>query len=169
MPDVAARVGTHPNIVVNFASTPIANDEGWWVVDDWVGERTLGDHLGKEPWPREQLPRLLLDIRQGLDALHKAFVVFRELAPSRVLMADKGGRAVLTDFELAKLLDGGPSVSSRMAGRPLPRAGSRRGNRDGPRGPVQLGATHRRSPGRSNVDSAQASEVLDSTELPKRL
>jgi serine/threonine protein kinase len=38
--------------------------------------------------------------------------VFRELAPARILIADDDGRAVLTDFELARLLDGSPSVSS---------------------------------------------------------
>jgi hypothetical protein len=110
--DVCARVGVHPHIVVNHTSTPVANDEGWWVIDDWVGETTLANHIKGEPWPLEELPRLLLEIARGLEALHQADVVFRELAPARVLMADKGGRAVLTDFELAKLLDGGPSVSS---------------------------------------------------------
>ena len=111
-PDVCARVAAHPNIVVNFSSTPIAHDEGWWVVDDWVGETTLADCLRQQPWPRDKLARLLLEIARGLEALHRADVVFRELAPARVLIADKDQRAVLTDFELAKLLDGGPSVSS---------------------------------------------------------
>lgn len=109
--DVCARVGLHPEIVVNHASTPVAQGEGWWVIDEWVGEKTLVDHLSAGPWPREKLPRLLLAIAQGLDALHKAGIVFRELAPARVLISDKDGRAVLTDFELAKLLDGSPSVS----------------------------------------------------------
>ena len=109
--DVCARVGIHSQIVVNLTSTPVTNDEGWWVIDDWVGEKTLADHLRAASLPREQLPRLLLEIARGLDALHKAGIVFRELAPSRVLISDKDGGAVLTDFELAKLLDGSPSVS----------------------------------------------------------
>ena len=109
--DVCARVGMHPHIVVNLTSTPVTNDEGWWVIDDWVGEKTLANHLRAASWPREHLPRLLLEIARGLEALHKAGIVFRELAPSRVLISDKDGGAVLTDFELAKLLDGSPSVS----------------------------------------------------------
>jgi serine/threonine protein kinase len=99
-------VGLHPHIVVNHTSTPAAQEEGWWVIDDWVGDKTLADHLETAPWPKEHLPRLLYEVACGLDALHRAKVVFRELAPARVLMADKDGRAVLTDFELAKLLDG---------------------------------------------------------------
>jgi serine/threonine protein kinase len=110
--DVCARVGVHPQIVVNLTSTPSAGDDGWWVVDDWTGEQTLADSLRYGVWSPERLPRLLLDVAQGLSALHAAEIAFRELAPARVLIADKGGRAVLTDFELAKLLDGGPSVSS---------------------------------------------------------
>lgn len=110
--DVCARVGMHPHIVVNHTSTPHPNDEGWWVIDAWVGEKTLADSLREASWPRERLPRLLLEIARGLEALHNAGIVFRELAPSRVLISDKDGGAVLTDFELAKLMDGAPSVSS---------------------------------------------------------
>ena len=51
------------------------------------------------------------EIAGGLSALHRAQIVMRELAPSRVLLAKSDGRAVLTDFELAKLLAGGPTVS----------------------------------------------------------
>jgi serine/threonine-protein kinase len=109
--DVCSRVGVQSQIVVNLTSTPVANDEGWWVIDDWVGEKSLADHLRAASWPREQLPRLLLEIARGLEALHKAGIVFRESAPSRVLISDRDGAAVLTDFELAKLLDGSPSVS----------------------------------------------------------
>jgi serine/threonine protein kinase len=110
--NVCERVKLHPHLPVNLASVPSANAEGWWVIDDWIGERTLADHLQTGPWPSDRLPRLLNEIVLGLGALHAAGVVLRELAPSRVLIADADGRAVLTDVELAKLLDGSPSVSS---------------------------------------------------------
>lgn len=110
--DVCARIGSHAHIAVNHTSTPVTNGDGWWVIDEWVGEHTLADHLQTAPWPSEKLPRLLYDVAQGLDALHGAGTILRELAPARVLISDRDGRAVLTDFELAKLLGGGPSVSS---------------------------------------------------------
>jgi serine/threonine protein kinase len=110
--DVCERVKLHPHLAVNHTSTPIANNEGWWVIDDWVGERTVADHLQTAPWPPGRLARLLHEIVFGLAALHTAGVILRELAPSRVLISDLDGRAVLTDFELAKLLDGSPTVSS---------------------------------------------------------
>jgi serine/threonine protein kinase len=117
--DVCARIKRHPHIVVNLSSTPTPGQEGWWVIDEWVGERTLADRLESAPWRQERRPRLLLEIAQGLTALHAAGVIFRELAPSRVLMADDDDRAVLTDFELAKLLDGVPSVSGEWPDDPF--------------------------------------------------
>lgn len=108
--DVCARVGVHSQLAMNHSSTPVA--DGWWVIDDWVAEQTLADHLETGTWPHEKLPRLLFEIAVGLDALHKHQIILRELAPARVLISDRDGRAVLTDFELAKLLDGSPSVSS---------------------------------------------------------
>ena len=110
--EVCARVGLHPHVAHNLTSTPAVGDAGWWVIDDWVGEQTLSDRLESCAWPPANLPRLLLDVATGLQALHTAGVIFRELAPARVLISDQDGRAVLTDFELAKLLDGSPSVSS---------------------------------------------------------
>ena len=110
--DVCARVGAHRHVALNLTSGPVSGNAGWWVIDDWVGEQTLADRLESGAWPAADLPRLLLDVATGLQALHTAGVVFRELAPARVLISDQDGRAVLTDFELAKLLDGSPSVSS---------------------------------------------------------
>lgn len=110
--EVCARVEFGQRVAHNLASTPAVGDAGWWVIDDWVGASTLADRLETGALPAADLPRLLLDVATGLQALHKAGVVFRELAPARVLIADQDGRAVLSDFELAKLLDGSPSVSS---------------------------------------------------------
>ena len=110
--EVSARVGMHPNVSHNLTSTPAVGDAGWWIIDNWVGAFTLAEKLEHDAWPAADLPRLLLDVSSGLQALHKAGVVFRELAPARVLIAEQDSRAVLTDFELAKLLDGSPSVSS---------------------------------------------------------
>jgi serine/threonine protein kinase len=110
--DVCERVKRHPHLASNLTSTPVASNEGWWVIDEWVGERTLADHLRSGLWPKERIPRVLHETALGLGALHTSGIIFRELAPSRVLISDSDGRSVLTDFELAKLLDGSPSVSS---------------------------------------------------------
>lgn len=110
--DVCHRVGQHPHLALNLVSTPAFSGDGWWVIDEWVGEKTLQSLLDNGGCPKRELPRLLHEIAIGMDALHRVEIVLREIAPSRVLLAEKDGRVVLTDFELAKLLDGSPSVSS---------------------------------------------------------
>lgn len=108
-PEVCNRIGPHPNLAETESSTPIAGEDGWWVVDRWVDAQPLSEHLASGRCPPERLPRLMLDIALGLNALHEANVVMRELAPSRILISRADSRAVLTDFELAKLLDTAPS------------------------------------------------------------
>jgi len=117
--DVCARIARHPHVALNLSSSPTSTDDGWWIVDEWVGADTLADRLESGPWPLDRLPSLLHDVAQGLAALHAVGVIFRELAPSRVLIAEQDGRAVLTDFELAKLLDGVPSVSDEWPDDPF--------------------------------------------------
>lgn len=167
--DVCARVGAHPRIVVNHGSTPVANNEGWWVIDDWVGEKTLAAHLRAGPWPREELPRLLLEIAEGLEALHKAEIVFRELAPARVLISDKEGRAVLTDFELAKLLDGSPSVSGDWPEDPF-RAPEVDGGTTTPRADLySLALVAAAAVAGSEFDPGRVVDLLGAAGMPKRL
>jgi len=110
-PVVAGRLEVDPHVAVNLCAAPAAGGEGWWVVDQWVGETALSQGSAREPLPAAALARLMREIADGLAVLHAAGIVFRELAPWRVLLAERDGRAVLTDFELAKLLDGSPTVS----------------------------------------------------------
>lgn len=167
--DVCARIGVHPRVAVNFASAPSAGGEGWWVIDHWVGDRTLAAHLCAAPWPRETLPRLVLHVAQGLDALHRAEVVFRELAPARVILSDQDGSAVLTDFELAKLLDGSPSVSGEWPEDPY-RAPEVDGGAATPQADLyslaQVAAAALSGPA---YDPGRATEILSAAVFPNRL
>lgn len=109
--DVCVKVGQHPHVAMNHSSGATATSEGWWVIDAWVGNESLEQKLQAGPWPVERLPGMLQQVASGLDALHRAGVIMRELAPSHVLLTDDLTRAVITDFELAKLLAEVPSVS----------------------------------------------------------
>ncbi len=111
-PTVSERIGPHPHVVENLSAAPGTGDDTWWVVDRWVEGLTLEQHLCGNPLEHDKLPGLMLGIAKGLEALHAANVVFRELAPSRVILLRENGRPILADFELAKLLDGAPTVSA---------------------------------------------------------
>lgn len=111
-PSVSDRIGPHPNISENLTTLPEPGGREWWVVDRWVEGGNLEDALLTDDFDRQQLPGLMSDIATGLQALHHAGFAFRELSPRRITIAASDGRAVLTDFELAKLLEPGPSVSA---------------------------------------------------------
>lgn len=110
---VSARVGQHPNVACNLSSHISQSRETWWVTDAWVGERTLADYCtaGGSRLKERQMARVLLHIARGVAAVHSAGIIMRELSPGSVLLTDDLSRAVVTDFELAKLLANVPSVS----------------------------------------------------------
>ena len=99
----------HPRIPIHHNYFPASNvKDVWWVVDDWVPGRSLSEILISED-PIENIPRLALQITEGLQALHQSGIVLRDLSPETVWIAESG--AILTDFELAKLGEGKPTVS----------------------------------------------------------
>lgn len=108
-PTFLDRIGAHPNIAVNMSAPPVSGGDAWWVIDQWVGRQKLADLLAAGALPAGEIRRLLMDVACGLAALHRVDVVFRELTPARVLIADSDQRGVLTDLELATLLEAGPS------------------------------------------------------------
>lgn len=167
--DVCAKIGIHLNITVNHTSTPVANDDGWWVIDEWVGEQTLADHLSSASWPHEKLPRLLHEIAQGIHVLHSAEIILRELAPARVLISDRDGHAVLTDFELAKLLDGSPSVSSEWPEDPFRAPELDGGNATFQSDLYSFGQLAGAAIAGSEFNAAQTVDWIDKCQIPRRL
>lgn len=109
-PDVCGRFRGHPHIPINFTACPGPNDECWWVIDDWVPGPTLTEVLREGPMQPKRLRRIMLEIAEGLAALHGVGVIRRELSPRFVILNEPDETVVLTDFELAKLLDGSHTV-----------------------------------------------------------
>jgi serine/threonine protein kinase len=68
----------------------------------FVPGRTLEDRLAKDgPMSLEEIVRVVAHVASGLDALHTAGIVHRDVKPSNVII-DPTGSAHLTDFGLAK-------------------------------------------------------------------
>ncbi|MFN2221165.1 MAG: protein kinase domain-containing protein, partial [Candidatus Promineifilaceae bacterium] len=115
----AARLGDHPSIVniYDFGH----QDDIFFMVMEYVPGSSLGTYIKHVQQNRQvvKLSETLLVLAQVADALgfaHRSGVIHRDIKPDNVLLkplpdAGKGPglpvRAVVTDFGLAKLLEGG--------------------------------------------------------------
>ena len=115
---VSEKLHGDPHVVETLNTFPANDGKSWWVIDRFVAGRTLAESIQSGPLERADLARVMRDVLDGLGTLHQAGIVFRELAPRRVLIADEDGRTLLTDFELAKLLDSEHSVSTSWPDNP---------------------------------------------------
>lgn len=86
----------------------------WWVLDEWVDSSTLSQMIDSDVEVQlDEAKRIGSELLQGLSILHANRVLVRELAPVRVLLRDDSSGCIITDFELAKLLDSEISVSGK--------------------------------------------------------
>ena len=67
----------------------------------YVPGRTLEQRIEAGPLPMTDVMRVVTEVASGLDALHAGGVVHRDIKASNILI-DERGRALLTDFGLAK-------------------------------------------------------------------
>ena len=109
--EVCAAIGNHPHVIRNITTCESPQKDAWWVIDEWIDGRPLSDVLRETRLSRTSAVALATQIAEGLSALHRADIVRRELSPQSVLLCREGSHAVLTEFELAKLLDGSATVS----------------------------------------------------------
>jgi len=108
--EVCAKIDGHPNIAENLDATFVEFGGLWWVLDRWEDGQSLETRLKDGALDPSDLKKIMLGIAEGLHALHKQKVVRRELSPRFILLREKDKSPVLTDFELAKLLEGKRTV-----------------------------------------------------------
>ena len=93
----------HPHIlpVFDFGET-----EGYtYIAMPLVESGTLTDLLTGQPLPWLQIRNIAVQIGDALDYAHSLGLVHRDVKPSNVLV-DKRGNCLLTDFGIAKLVEG---------------------------------------------------------------
>lgn len=95
-----ARGVRHRNLV------PVIDDGAVDGVPYLASRFVQGPSLGRRleadgPMPRDQALRLAEDVAAGLGALHRRQLIHRDVKPANILL-DEDGRALLTDFGLAK-------------------------------------------------------------------
>jgi serine/threonine protein kinase len=77
-----------------------------YLVTRFIEGGSLADRLAREVWLEvAHTVRICAQIASGLDALHEAGMIHRDVKPGNI-MVDKSGDAYITDFGLAKEGDG---------------------------------------------------------------
>jgi hypothetical protein len=106
----AARL-SHPNIVPLHAFGEV---EGMpYFVMGYVRGESLAVRLRRDgTLPEDDARRILADLAEALDHAHRQGVVHRDVKPDNVLLDDESGRALLTDFGVAKALGGGETMTA---------------------------------------------------------
>ncbi|NDU75236.1 protein kinase [Actinomadura sp. DSM 109109] len=94
-----ARV-RHPSVVEIY---DLFVDDGVpWLVMELVEGRTLADRVAEGPLPEREAAGIGLQALDGLDAVHRAGVLHRDVKPANILLA-ADGRVLLADFGIARL------------------------------------------------------------------
>ena len=97
----------HPNVVSVFRFGRLDDGTPYQVMT-YVQGRTLADRLRAQgSLPEAEARTLLLQVASALAAAHRKGIVHRDVRPGNVLIEEETGRALLADFGIAAVLEGG--------------------------------------------------------------
>jgi transcriptional regulator with XRE-family HTH domain len=108
--EVCDRIGRlSPHVGRNIDSLPDrVRPKHWWVVDEWIEGPSFEQAVERGECDGDKSLRAMLDVAEVLDVLHREGLVYRALAPRSIYLSPAG--AVVTDFELTRILEGGRTV-----------------------------------------------------------
>jgi predicted Ser/Thr protein kinase len=105
----AARL-SHPNIVPLYTFGDV--DGTLYFVMGYVKGESLAARLKREGrLAVEEARKILIEIADALDYAHRLGVIHRDIKPDNVLIEEGTGRALLTDFGVAKALGVGQTMT----------------------------------------------------------
>jgi len=84
------------------------------VLEEYISGETLGSVLKKGRLTIREARSLMLQLCQGLSVLHDLGIVHRDIKPDNVIL--QGDRAVLVDFDAARLYEPGTAIDTQVLG-----------------------------------------------------
>jgi serine/threonine protein kinase len=114
----AAAALQHPNIVAIHEVG--VHDGNHYFSMDYVEGQNLAQRVGSQPLPAKKAARYLKVIAEAIHYAHEQGILHRDLKPSNVLVDAATDQPRVTDFGLAKRLDGESSLtlSGQVLGSP---------------------------------------------------
>lgn len=86
-----------------------------YIVMEYVDGNNLADVLSaRGPFEIDESIALLVQISSALAAAHEKDIVHRDVKPANILIDGKSGRATLTDFGVAAILESGTETMTRL-------------------------------------------------------
>jgi hypothetical protein len=82
-----------------------------YIVMPFIEGGTLADFLKGHPLPLEQIRNVISQVGMALDYAHAHGLIHRDVKPSNILM-DESGNCLLTDFGLAKIVEGAANITT---------------------------------------------------------
>jgi len=101
----------HPHIVPIF---DVGEQDGIaYFVMSMVAGGNLASHLAREPrQPINEVRRILAEIADALAYAHLRGVIHRDIKPDNILLDGNSGRAMVTDFGIARAMEGGTRLTA---------------------------------------------------------
>ena len=112
----AARL-SHPHIVPIHAVDEVRGFV--FYVMSYVDGETLAERVANRgPLPPRETSRVLQEVAGALAAAHAQGVVHRDVKPGNILLERATGRAMVTDFGIARVADGAETAVGELLGTP---------------------------------------------------
>src|SRR5215211_261316 len=101
----------HPNIVRTEAIEQIG-DRAVAIIMEYVPGGTVRDRLREYgAFSAEDAESVLRDVANALGYAHRLGIVHRDVKPENVFLDELTGRALLSDFGIARKIDGDPAIT----------------------------------------------------------
>jgi tRNA A-37 threonylcarbamoyl transferase component Bud32 len=96
---------SHPNVVSVYAVGELENGLPYLVMQ-YVEGRSMAERIAEDgPLDVATAKRVLGEVASALSATHKKGIIHRDIKPANILWDDDAGRALVTDFGIAAVLE----------------------------------------------------------------